>query len=337
MKKKILLATLAIIIVLVLFNVQLIHYGIYQGLGQLKVIWNAQPVSEILDDKDQPDSLKAKLKYTLDVRQFAINELGLHNSDNYTTYYDQGGKPILWNVTASEAYELKPYLWKFPILGSVPYKGFFDLAKAIKERDKLKEMGYDSRIRVVSGWSTLGILKDPILSNMLDRGEGQLAEVIIHELVHSTIFIKNEIVFNENLASFLGEEAAQIFLAEYFGDSSKQLEAYKNELEDSKSFKKYLFAGTKQLDSLYEVMKGKPDSLKSIKKHQFISSIAKAIDTVSFHQGKYYQIFDKALPNNAYFMSFMRYHSKEDSLRTALKQFDGNIVNMIDALKTQYE
>lgn len=337
MKKKILLVILTVFVVLIAINVELLLYGVRQGIGQFKVLWNAKSVSEILEDDNQPDSLKTKLRYTLEVRQFAIDELGLHHSENYTTYYDQGGKPILWNVSASEAYELKPYLWKFPFLGSVPYKGFFDLKRAIKERDKLKTLGYDTRIRVVSGWSTLGILKDPILSNMLERGDGELAEVIIHELVHSTIFIRDEIEFNENLASFIGEVGAQAFLIKYYGDSSLQLKAYKNELGDNDQYKKYIFSSTQKLDSLYKVIADQPDSVKSQAKTTMIAAIANAIDTVNFHQEKYYEIFDKTLPNNAYFMSFIRYHSKVDSLRGILNTYDGDIASMIEDLKNRYE
>ncbi len=336
MKKKIFITLFILIAALILFNFKLLIYGIQQGWGQLNVIIQARPISEILADESQPDSLKTRLRFTLQVRDYAMKKLGLNDSDNYTTFYDQGGEPILWNLSASEPYELKPYLWKFPFLGSVPYKGFFKLDLAKKEREKLMEKGYDTRIREVSGWSTLGILKDPILSNMIERGEGQLAEVIIHELVHATIFLRDQIDFNENLASFIGEIGAQEFLREHFGDSSEALIQYQQELEDSDRLKKHMLLGTQKLDHLYKSLANKPDSIKAVSKTTTIKGIVDALDTVTFSNDRYYHIFDKSLPNNAYFMSFLRYHSKEDSLRGVLNGYQGDISKMIEALKERY-
>ena len=337
MKKKILISIFALLAILIIVNIRMLIYGVQQGWGQFNIIWNAVPIADILDDPNQPDSLKTKLEFTLKVRKYAVENLGLDESDNYFTYYDQGGKPILWNLSASEPFELEPYKWKFPFLGSMPYKGFFELERAKKERDKLADEGYDTRIRSVSGWSTLGILKDPILSNMVERGEGQLAEVIIHELVHATIFIKDEIDFNENLASFIGEVGAQNFLKDELGDSSAALIKYIHELEDSDRLKRYMFAGTKKLDSLYEEISEKPDTIKQQLKDQLIIEIADNLDTVSFNDNKYKDIFEKSLPNNAYFMAFLRYHSKEDSLKNILDTFNGDISLMIKDLKSRYE
>ena len=337
MKKIILISIFALLAILIIVNIRILTYGVQQGWGQFNIIWNAVPISDILDDPNQPDSLKTKLEFTLKVRKYAVEKLGLDESDNYFTYYDQGGKPILWNLSASESFELKPYKWKFPLLGSMPYKGFFELERAKKERDKLEAEGYDTRIRSVSGWSTLGILKDPILSNMVERGEGQLAEVIIHELVHATIFIKDEIDFNENLASFIGEVGAQNFLKDELGDSSTALIQYIHELEDSDRFKRYMFAGTEKLDSLYKRISEKPDSIKQQLKDQLIIEITDNLDTVSFNNNKYRDIFEKSLPNNAYFMAFLRYHSKEDSLKNILDTFEGDISLMIKDLKSRYE
>ena len=66
---------------------------------------------------------------------------------------------------------------------------------------KLKASGLDVEYSSVSGWSTLGWFGDPILSNMLKRNVGSLADLIIHELTHGTIYIKNEVEYNENLGN----------------------------------------------------------------------------------------------------------------------------------------
>ncbi len=222
MLKKISWGILLILIALCLYYWNWLSYGYNQAKGQLKVITQSRPIEDFLQDPNFPDSLKQKLELTMAVRGFAVDSLGLNKSDNYTELYDQKGKTLLWNVSASEPYALKAYTWQYPFLGEMPYKGF-DLEKAKKEADLLKEKGFDVRIRTVGGWSTLGILKDPLLSNMLERNDGALAEVIIHELTHATLFVKNEVEFNENLASFIGEKGAERFLVSHlwgqFGSS----------------------------------------------------------------------------------------------------------------------
>jgi len=201
---------------LMLFS-QLVIYGLKMGKGQLHIVMNARPVQECLNDKDFPDSLKSKLILINEIRRYAIDSLSLKDSPNYTCVYDQHDKPAIWVVTACEPYSLHPKQWKFPIVGTVPYKGFFNKEEALNEQLKLNAEGYDTKLGSTNGWSTLGWFKDPILSNMLYQSPGNLAELIIHELTHSTIFIKNNVQHNENLANFVGETGAKKFLAYRFG------------------------------------------------------------------------------------------------------------------------
>ena len=70
---------------------------------------------------------------------------------------------------------------------------FFDKQKADNELLSLKNKGYDTDLYAVSGWSTLGFLQDPILSQWLLYSEGKLANLIIHELTHSTLYVKNNV------------------------------------------------------------------------------------------------------------------------------------------------
>ncbi|RED92805.1 aminopeptidase [Marinoscillum furvescens] len=337
MIKKVLGAILLIIVAFSLWNWELLSYGYDQAKGQLKVIWEARPVEEFLQDPNYPDSLKQKLNLALKVRQFAIDSLGLHNSDNYTKLYDQGGQTLLWNVSASQPYELTAYYWKYPILGKMPYKGFFDLEKAKKEARALKEKGLDVRIRTVSGWSTLGILEDPLLSNMLERSDGALAEVIIHELTHATIFVKGEIEYNENLASFIGEQGAREFLKAHYGDSSAQHLEYLRAEADSKKLTQVILAGAQKLDSLYATFKDSlPIARKDTLKNRALRQIKARLDTTTFFNLKYNRLFDNTLPNNAYFMAFRRYHDQEDSIRGIYEQYHQNLKLMLKDLKRMH-
>lgn len=328
----------AMLLIIILFY-DLISYGINQAKGQMKIIWNVQSMEETMLNPSIPDSLKSKINLIQEVRQFAFDSIGLTSSDNYTTFYDQKGETLLWNLSASQPFQLEPKTWSFPFLGSFPYKGYFDFGKAKKEFDQLKSEGFDARIRPVGGWSTLGWLKDPILSNMLERSEGSLAELIIHELTHSALFVKDNIEFNENLASFIGERGAVLFLKHHYGDESIELSAYIQSEEDSKIFTNHMLSVTSKLDSLYSSFsESTSDSIKTFAKHLLIDQITSSLDTIQFHDHRYNEIFQNERPNNAYFLSYLRYHSSEDSLKSILNnQYEGNLNSFIKGMKDYHD
>jgi predicted aminopeptidase len=313
--KRVLQGILAIIIILTVVYWDLIVYGIRQGKGQLNIIWNARPVEEFLDNPQFPDSLKRKLVLINEVRRYAIDSLGLKDTRNYKTLYDQKGQEIMWVVTASEPFKLKAKEWDFPVLGSVPYKGFFNKDLALKLREELIEEGWDVSIRNPGGWSTLGWFTDPILSKMLERSEGDLANLIIHEMSHSTIFIKDSIDFNENLATFIGDRGAEKFLAHKYGVGSKEYKQYFTEDEDYLKFADHMLRGSEKLDSLYKTMsQQQPIAEKKAIKEKTIRQIVQTLDTLTLTDNTNPSArYSKVLPNNAYFMNFRRYQSKQDA------------------------
>lgn len=320
--KRILWILLSVVLILGVVYRDLILYGIRQGKGQLNIVWNARPVEEFMTDPEFPDSLKAKLELIARVRQFAIDSLGLKDTKNYKTLYDQKGEEIMWVVTASEPFRLKAKEWDFPVLGSVPYKGFFRKDLAFELRDQLLSEGYDVSIRNPGGWSTLGWFTDPILSKMLERSEGDLANLIIHEMSHATIFVKDSIDFNENLATFIGDRGAEKFLISRYGADSKEFRQYIGEDVDFVRYAEHMLRGTEKLDSLYNTMKDSdPIDEKKARKKAMIERIVMSLDTLTLENAdqKLSARFRERLPNNAFFMNYRRYQAKQDDFWTDYK------------------
>jgi predicted aminopeptidase len=337
--KRALLAVLLIIVVLVITYWDLVKYGVEQGKGQLNIVWNAKPVEEYLQSPSFPDSLKEKLELINRVRQFAIDSLSLKDTKNYKTLYDQKGQEIMWVVMASEPYQLKAKEWTFPVIGSVPYKGFFDRGKAIRLKDELEKAGWDVTIRNPGGWSTLGWFTDPILSEMLHRTEGDLANLIIHEMSHATIFVKDSIDFNENLATFIGDRGAEQFLLSVYGPDSKEYTTYMNEDRDYLMFSDHMLRGAEKLDSLYRTLTDDPIAVKSKRKKEMIQKIVNSLDTLSLRgkASKPSLRYQEYLPNNAYFMNFMRYQAKQDIFFDEWKnEFNSDLKAYIEYLSDKY-
>ena len=317
---------------------RLLYYAYVQAKGQLHVVTNTTEVDEILADPQTPDSTKFKLKLIQEVKRFAVDSLGINPTDNYTTVFDQKGKPILWVVTACPPFEMEAKEWSFPLIGSFSYKGFFRYNMAVEEEKKWKDQGLDTNIRTAGGWSTLGWFKDPVLSNMLGRKEGDLAELIIHELTHGTLFVKDSLQFNENLATFIGTKGAELFLSQKFGPNSVELTSYMQENEDSERFTDHILRGAVGLDSLYQTFGSMPDHTRLEQKQTYIRKIFSKIDTLSLHRkDDYLKFYENYQANNTYFMSYLRYREKQGEFESTFRnEFNGNLKKYLLYLKSKY-
>ncbi len=341
--KKIVFGSSVLLLLLLVWQHELVWYGISQARGQLRIIWNARPIEEVMSDPAVADSLKQKIVLVQSVRKFAIDSLGVNDSDSYRTLYDQQGKPVLWVVTGSEPFSLVDKKWSFPIIGTFSYKGFFEYDQALALRDELSRQGYDTGIRTVGAWSTLGFFDDPILSGLLFRTEGQVANTIIHELTHATVFVKNDLKFNENLASFVGDKGAEAFLAYAYGQTSEPYQAYDDYRADRQKYSEHMLRGTQQLDSLYKELTAVSDSAaKASQKKRVITQILEKADTLSLRSSRYRRLLKRlqqpdALPNNTFFKAFVRYQGASDSLEQVFQtRFDGDIKKYLVHLKNQY-
>jgi predicted aminopeptidase len=337
--KRLLAGLLIALVVLVAIFWDLVSYAVRQGYGQFTIIWHARPVDEFLSDPEFPDSLKARLNFISEVRRYSIDSLGLKDTENYKTMFDQKGKEIMWVVMACEKFRLKPKEWEFPIVGAVPYKGFFNEKRANDLKEELENEGWDVVIRNPGGWSTLGWFTDPILSKMLSRSEGDLANLIIHEMSHATIFVKDSVDFNENLATFIGDRGAEKFLIYKYGEHSKEYTNYMEEDKDYLKFVDHMLRGAKKLDSLYNTMDPtSPIEGKLESKERVIRRIINSLDTLSLTlTSNPSKRFRNVLPNNAYFMNFRQYQSKQDTFANEWKvKFDGDLRVYISYLSSKY-
>lgn len=298
-----------------IFNFQLVKYGIAQLKGQVKILYHAEPIEKKLIDPTFPDSLKAKLRLIQEIKRFAHDSLGLIVSKNYTKVFDQKGKPVLWVITASRAFSMQAYDWNFPFLGNVSYKGFFEKERGEPEFKRLEQFGYDVEYRPVSAWSTLGWFEDPILSNMLKRSEGQLAELIIHELTHTTLYLPGSVDYNENFATYVGENGAIQFLKYKYGTNGTPYTNYIQYQQDEEIYGDYMVKAVHDLDSLYQHFPADTHRTQKLKlKYRKIGNIMKGINQLAlFHPERYrFNFKEETLPNNTFFMSFYRYRKQQN-------------------------
>jgi len=188
------------------------YYG-HLAIGQSRLLWHRQPIDQVLDDDSTPLVLRERLRLVQDVRAYA-RTLGLAVKDQYTSYVPWPGDRVVTTLVATRPGEVEPAGFWFPIVGRVPYKGYFDRAAADREADALRARGLDVCIVPVAAYSTLGWLADPVTEPMLRDDDFALTETLLHELVHATAYIASDADFNEGIANFVGREAAAGYLGE---------------------------------------------------------------------------------------------------------------------------
>lgn len=182
----------------------------YMGLasGQMRMLMARTPIHSVQEDPDAPETLKQQLALVERARAFAKG-LGLEVGGLYSSYVDWPGDRVVTTVVATRPGEVEARNFEFPIVGRVPYKGFFEVEAAEAEAAALAAEGLDVCVIPVTAYSTLGWMDDPITSPMLRRGDDtRLVETVLHELVHATVFVESQPDFNEGAARFIGQEAA---------------------------------------------------------------------------------------------------------------------------------
>ncbi len=222
------------------------------------------------------------------IRAFAENELGLAADRNFTRYIPIDRDYLVTVVSAAGRLSFARYYWDYPLFGRAPYRGFFAREHAEQEAHRLREAGWDVVVRQVHAFSLLGVIGDPLYSFMAEYPTYRLAALMFHEKTHSTIWLRGQVQFNEELASFVEHEGALRYLeARYGGDSSEYRLAI-DLRQDRALFRRTVAALRERLTELYgsEVssaeMLGEKERIIEEFRHEFVVSYDERFLTEAF-------------------------------------------------------
>lgn len=298
--------------------------------GQVALLWKAKPIDEVIAKGNLSDDQREKLELVQAIRLFARNEIGLETSQNYTTFVDIGSGPVSWNLVVCPKDKLEPLRWSYPVVGTVPYRGYFDRDKAQKARDEFDAKGYDTYLRPVSAYSTLGWFSDPILSTMLRYSEGTLADLIIHELTHATVWIEDDATFNESLASFVGETGALLWLVTKYGEQSDAVQLVVAGREDGAVFRKFMHGISTRLDSLYQLEMPLPETL--AKREEIFQSARLQFESLPL-KTDFYSHFPSWQLNNARVALYRVYQERTDIFARVHRACGDDLRTTVDVLR----
>jgi predicted aminopeptidase len=216
---------------------------------EMRILHARRPIAEAIADTTMSARSRGKLQLVIATRTFAEEALGLRTGASYTTFTQLERDTLVLVLNGSRRDRLQRVTWWFPIVGTVPYKGFFDFDQARAEAERMAEDGYDPYLRSASAFSTLGFFNDPLLSSTLRQDSIDLAGTVIHELTHNTFYAPGSAIFNESFANFAGSHGAIRFFAA-IGDSATARNAAAR-WDDDKALSRYYGMLYHALDSAF--------------------------------------------------------------------------------------
>lgn len=317
--------------IVMIFSISLLFSGCYllkQGVYLFRYTSSAKSTHKMLENEKLAEKTRNFIALVDRIRIFARDSIGLVENKSYTKYVYVNKDHLVDVVTAAEELSFTQYKWCFPIFGCFPNKGFFDRKDADVEAGKLKRKGYDVIIDEVDAFSTLGVLSDPLYSFMEEFSAYELASVIIHELTHATVFVKNQLQFNEELASYIGTEGALKFIKE--NDTTGAYSRVRAYLEDRDTYLNMLRQLYRDLGTMYATEK---DTVKArLAKKELIESFKQniALNYDTLFKTKGFKKVPEITINNAHLAIRMTYSldlkifdTYRNVNRYTLKQFMG--------------
>ncbi len=303
------------------------------GIEEARILLKRRPITRLVADSSVPVALRQRLELVLAARAFAADSLHLVVGQTYTTYVNVGRDTLLHVLSAARRDRLREYAWTYPIVGIVPYKGFFDPARARAAEAELMRAGYDTYLRPSSAFSTLGYFSDPLFSTAVYRDTMELVATVIHELAHNTLYVRSQTPFNESFAEFVGYRGAAAFFRSR-GDSIDARRAIAR-WGDERTLDVFWAELARRLDSAYTEVRtpGEVDSARAQifgwARDQLTGTVGQNLETYDWRW------FAKSPLNNAVVIAQRIYRRNLNQFDEIFVQTGGQIAEAIRAIQVR--
>lgn len=224
-------------------------YPMHASFGHLDLMARRQPLDDVVGGAGASDELKTQLRKIAVIREFASRELALPDNGSYRNYAPLDRDYPVWNVWITPEFDLQPRQSCFPIIGCVPYRGYYAKQLAEEYAAVFEGVGDDVMVGGVTAYSTLGFFDDPVTSTMLRLPEERLVGVIFHELAHQVVYVKDNATFNESFARAVEIEGTLRWLAK--NDNHAALARYRMALQRAEVFFRAVRDARIELAALY--------------------------------------------------------------------------------------
>lgn len=313
-------------------------YVVRAGIEEAKILSRRQPISDVVANPDTDAGTRHKLELVLQARDFAEHALALDAGKSYTTYSWVDSDTLLLVVSAAHKDRFEPHTWWFPIVGRVPYKGFFDFDAARATAAKLRDRGLDAYVRPSAAFSTLGWFNDPVLNTVLRSSDVSLVSTVIHELLHNTIFVGSHVSFNESFANFVGDRGAIEFFCAREGEDSDRCRRARAAWHDNLLFGEFLTGLVAELETLYrrsdlssEEKIAQREPIFDAARKRFAEHVEPRLETMAFRG------FSERQLDNATLIGIRLYYDRLNLFEAAFQRHGGDLPATIAAITQSAE
>jgi predicted aminopeptidase len=309
-------------------------YVLRAGWEEAKILGRRRPIDHVVADPATDAPTRAKLELVQQARDFANHSLDLAAGESYTTYSWVDSDTLLLVLSAAQKDRFQPYTWWFPIVGRVPYKGFFNFEEAHKQAARLAAEGYDTYVRPSGAFSTLGWFNDPLLNTVLRYDDIDLVSTVIHEITHNTLYLASQVAFNESYANFVGDRGAILFFCEREGPTSEACADATNSWHDTRTYGRFITAFIDSLEALYartdltrDEKIARREDVFAAARQRFTEEVIPELRTRS------YRGFPNRQLNNATLIGTHIYYERLDLFEDIYQHFGGDLVASVRAIE----
>jgi predicted aminopeptidase len=305
-------------------------YVLRAGWEEARILADRRDIQDVIEDPATPPELQRKLGLVREVRVFAERRMGLDAGRSFRSFTATDRDTLVMVVSAAPEFELRWKTWWFPVVGRLPYKGFFNFGAAHREAEALAEQGYDTYVRPSAAFSTLGWFPDPVLTPALRGDELSIAETVIHEITHTTFFPRGHAQFNESFANFVGHRGTIEFYCDARGDSEPCSQA-QDRWHDARVFADFFRSLREPLEQLYASNRGEAEMRRM--KREIIETAVRRFDTqvaTDLRSGRYGNL-DSADIDNAWLLARLLYYERLGDFETLYGRF-GSVKSTVEAI-----
>ncbi len=308
-----------------------VGYVVKSAYFQAELLASRRPVERVLERGELTEAQRDALLLVADVKRFG-ERLGLQPTKNYGSLA-VGWEREIWTVSACDPLSFDAKTWWFPIVGRVPYLGYFRARDAERTTARLSARGLDAWRRTAGAYSTLGWFRDPILPSMLTWSEADLADTVLHELAHATVWVPGSVAFNESFASFVGEEAAFRYLDEKYGPDSPQAQGARREFADLQRWRELQRGLYQDLEAVYADPALSDEEKLARKQALFAGFPARVAEGGLSEPERWVAAAGRGTWNNARLVQFRTYNESRSAFEALLARHGGDLLAFMQDIR----
>lgn len=305
-------------------------YVARQGVGFFADLLRARPIH--VAAQRWPEYAEF-LTDTAEIRRFGVEVLGLSETKSYTSFINTPKDHVAFVVSAARPLAFERKLWRYPVVGTLPYRGFYSEQPALREAARLETQGWEPLVRKVGAFSALGYAPDPLYSYMSAYHPERLASLLLHEMTHATIWVRGDAALNEAIATYIGDRGALAYLEHRYGLASTIVAEARRRQADRHRYTTFLRGLAARLETVYA--RDVADESKRVQRDEIVAEERLRFELSYsgwFGSDGYLGFLDRPV-TNAYLDLFRTYNGDVDLIADYHESVNGDLADLVAALR----